>query len=187
MDKSLRQQLGREAKALWNAGRALEAGKLLFERVPIEHQAEWSANILEIACDHFLASPEIEAVLKFARNPDIFGRGTEGEWREAHKIVTKVMMFPYLLPEPFSQTIFTLAINVGKVAYNAQGFPAPFDYDAGWEIVATLLQIVQGWNDAEFEEKVWSLLCDEKFLSLETPLTDPSLYPEWFSRQTKQI
>ena len=74
--------------------------------------------------------------------------------------------------------IFTLASNVGKVVYNAQGYPAPFDYDAGWEIVATLMQIVQGVNDAEFEAKAWSVLCTEKYVKLETPMTNPSFYPE---------
>jgi hypothetical protein len=186
MDESLRQKVVWEAQELWRAGRALEAGKLIFERIPIENLAEWSANILEIALEYFPPSPDIEAVLEFAKHPDGFGKGIDGKSREAHAIVDKVNRFPYLRPEPFPQVIFTLATNVGKVVYNVQGYHAPFDYDAGWEIVATFLQIAQGVNDPEFEAKAWSVLCAEKYLKLETPMTDPLFYPEWFVKHRKQ-
>ena len=186
MDEPVRQKIVWEAQELWRAGRARDAGKLVFESIPIEHLAEWSANILEIALDHFPASPDIQAVLEFAKHPDDFGKGIEGKAREAHAIVDEVNRFPYLLPQPFPQMIFTLATNVGKVIYNVQRYPAPFDYNAGWEIVATLLQIVQGVNDAEFEAQAWSVLCSEKYMKLETPTTNSSFYPEWFINQRKQ-
>ena len=186
MDESMRQKIVWEAQELWRVGRALDAGKLIFERIPIEYLAEWSANILEIALDHFPTSPDIQAVLEFAKHPDAFGKGVDGKWREAHAIIDEVNRLPYLLPEPFPQVIFTLATNVGKVVYNAQGYPAPFDYDAGWEIVATLMQIIQGVHDPEFEAKAWSVLCAEKYMKLETPMTNPSFYPEWFINQRKQ-
>jgi hypothetical protein len=72
------------------------------------------------------------------------------------------------------------------VVYNVQQFPAPFDYDAGWEVVAILMQIVQGVQEADFEAKVWSVLCAEKYLKLEKSMTDPLFYPEWFVNQRKQ-
>ena len=186
MDEASRQKIVSEAQELSRTGRALEAGKLIFEHIPTDHLAQWSANILEIALDHFLTSPDIQAVLEFAKHPDVFGNGIDDKWREAHAIIDEVNRFPYLLPEPFPQLVFRLATNVGKVVYNAQGYPAPFDYDAGWEVVAILIQIVQGVRDPKFEAKAWSVLCAEKYMKLDTPMTNPLLYPEWFINQRKQ-
>src|SRR5512138_4038452 len=101
MDESMRQKIAWEAQELWRAGRALEAGKLIFERIPIEHLAEWSADILTIALEHFPPSPSIQAILEFAKDPDTFGKGITSKWREAHAIIDEVNRFPYFLPQPF--------------------------------------------------------------------------------------
>lgn len=170
MEESLKRQVVHEAQELWNAGHSLEAGKLIFEHIPREHRPAWAAGVLEIARGYFPPSREIEAVLEFAKNPDRWGKGEEGRWREAHRIIDAVNNFPYLPPEPFPQTIVTLAKNVGKVVYNAQGYPAPFDHDAGWEIAETLKQIVQGVNDAEFTARAWATLCCERYIELEAPI-----------------
>lgn len=186
MDETVRQLIVLEAQELCRVGRSLEAGKLIFEYIPVEFTSEWSANILEIALDYFSPSSDVQAILEFAKHPDTFGKGVNGKWREAHEIVDEVNRFPYLLPESFPKLIYTLATNVGKVVYNAQEYPAPFDYDAGWEVVATMIQIVQGVSNPEFETKAWSVICDNKYMKLETPVSKPLLYPEWFINKNKQ-
>jgi hypothetical protein len=166
MNEALKQQIVHKAQEFWNTGYALEAGKLIFERIPREYRSAWAARVLEITCGHFASSEDIEAFLAFAKNPNQWVKDRDGNWHEVHALVSRFTGFTYH-PEPFPQLIFMLAKNVGKVVYNASGYPAPFDHHAGWEIADTLKQIVQGINDAEFETKAWSALCDQKFIELD--------------------
>jgi hypothetical protein len=164
MDEIWKREIVQKTLELWDAGNALEAGQIIFEHLPRESRPPWAATVLKIAYEQFPPAAAIEAVIEFAEHPDRWGTGAEGRYHEAHQIVDEVNRFPYLLPEPFSQTIYTLAKNVGKVVYNAQLYPAPFDHEAGWEIAETLKHIVRGINSDEFAERAWMALCNEKYI-----------------------
>ena len=62
-----------------------------------------------------------------------------------------------------------LAENVAKVTYNAYGYAAPFDHDAGWFIGAIFLSVAEQVKDDEFNTKAWSILSNEKYITLTTP------------------
>jgi hypothetical protein len=163
--KDLRKhQIVDKVKELWNANHSLDAGELLFERIPITHWAAWGASILEFIRKLMPPSAEIDAVIELALRQDRWNPENQAEWRAAHKIVDDVNDLHYVLNEPLSKSVFTLAKDVAKIVYNSRGYPAWFDYDAGWAIADDMKQIAVLLNDTEFSTKALLVLCNEKFI-----------------------
>ena len=167
MNNLQKQQLSQEAQKLWQTNQAYEASKLIFEHIPREDRATWAGNILKAAYPHFPLAPDIEAVIQFTENANNWSQERQ---KEAMQIVDTVNRFSKRPPIPFPQLIYNLAAMVGKITYNAQHFPAPYDHNAGWKIGEILKQIAQGIDSQKFEENAWKQLCNEQFLELDQPI-----------------
>ncbi len=169
MEETFTKRILREAKEQWDAGHALEAGRLVFDRIPWKQRAAWGISILELVQGFVSPSSEIEAVVELAKRPESTNPENEDEWRAAHEIVDAVNDLHYELTDPPAKRVFTLAKDVAKVVYNSRGYPAKFDYDAGWKIADDLKQIVHEAEDTEFEGRAWATLCNEEFIQLKVP------------------
>lgn len=159
MKKTHQQQIMREAYQYWITDRPLIAGSLIFESVPVEKRHQWAAEILEFVYLHLPSLLEVDQLLEFAKNPNKWGEGKEGDYHHAHQLVDMV--------NQRETPLMALATQVGKVVYTAQQFPAPFDHSAGAKIATVLKKITQQINTIEFEQEAWKRLCDERFIKLE--------------------
>jgi hypothetical protein len=160
-----------EAEKSWNGENPSEAGRVIFEHIPRKDRFIWAASILELACNRLSTIPsEIEAILDLAKNHNRWGEGEEGTWKDAHAIVVAAIGLALTHEDSLNTSISTLAMNVGKVVYNARWYPAPFDHNAGWEIAENLREIVAHANDPEFTAEAWSALSNEKYIKLMKPI-----------------
>ncbi|MEP7135795.1 MAG: hypothetical protein ABI904_12765 [Chloroflexota bacterium] len=173
MKFTTKEEIIQRACELWCLGDAWTAGRVIDVHIPIEKRAEWIANILDVVSVRFEKDPSIDDVIDFARNPNKFGKGNDGNPKDAHRVVDTVNCFPYN-PESFSQTIFILVAHAGKVVYNAQGFDAPFDYHAALTIFEIAKSMSQEFQDENFEKGIWLSLCPENLLVVESQ----PIYPE---------
>lgn len=148
----------KRAGELWSSGKALEAGQILFELLPVQRRPEWAASILRLVLEKSrLRSRPINTLLRIADRP--------AKWRKAHcafyALRTKTLELEAKSAPSEKQTTFLyhllLAENVAKVIYNASGsaIPRPFDYDSGYWVVSCLRHLVDLWNDQEFTQKAW--------------------------------
>ena len=118
---------------------------------------------------------QIQDVIAFARTPDEWANNTSmDQGKKAHDFFDSVRLLT--LAEERKDTkdtlygnMLLLAENVAKVTYNAYGYGAPFDHDAGWWIVANLKRITDLVNDTEFSTAAWKVLTNEAYIELETP------------------
>jgi hypothetical protein len=149
-----------EARGHWNAGRSLEAGRLLFERIPMELRPAWAASVLDIALSYLPTIPEVEAVLQIAEDPS--------RWPEAYEAFSAVRALTLQAEGQAGGQLYPqvlgLAELVAKVTYNASEDIAPFDPDSGWWIAVVLKNIVDEADDPEFAVKAWAVLSSERFL-----------------------
>jgi hypothetical protein len=162
MDIKRKQKIISDARTFWDNEHLLEAGKLIFESIPVELRHVWAASILEFAYAHFPAVPEIDAILEYARNPDKWSVGKESKYLAARQLVNAVNLH--------DNSLFELATQVGKVVYTAQQYPTPFDHSAGWQIAVALKRLAEQIIDPGLEERAWSILCNQSLLELETPV-----------------
>lgn len=149
-----------EAREHWDEGRLLEAGRLLYERIPIELRPVWAAEVLAIACNHLPIIPEVETVLEMASDPS--------RWPEAYETFSAVRDLTLqaegqAVGRPYLEVLWLVEL-VAKVTYNASGGPAPFDPDSGWWVAVALLDIVDQVDDPEFAAKAWATLSSERFI-----------------------
>jgi len=160
------------ARAHWESGCGLDAGRILYERVPRRLRPLWGASALRAASRFIPEIPEIEAVLAFAENPDKWGDGAENKEEQAHGFfdAARILALEYQDKDRPLESILILAENVAKVTYNAYGYPALFDHDAGWLIVAALMYIAEQVGDAEFTAEAWSLLSNKEYITLTGPV-----------------
>jgi hypothetical protein len=173
MELDAKEEIIHRARESWDSGDAWETGKLIDVHIPIEKRAEWIASILAVVAVMFEKDSGIDDVIDFARNPNKFGEGREGNKRAAHHVVDTVNRFLYD-PEHFSQTIFILAAHAGKVVYNAQGFLAPFDYHAALTVFEMAKIMTQKFQDEKFATNLWLALCPENLIVVE----DQPIYPK---------
>lgn len=152
----MKQRLIDKVQEHWKAGRSLEAGRLLYENIPVELRPAWAAEVLAIARSHVPPIPEVEAVLEIASNPS--------RWPEARETFRAVRKLTLQAEEPLYEGVLILAENVAKVTYNSSGHPPPFDHDSGWWIAQNLKYIIEQVNDPEFTADAWSTLSSERFM-----------------------
>jgi len=141
-----------QAQRDWEAGRALDAGRLIYERIPPRQRPGWAARALEAVRGLIPKTPEIDSVLEIARDP--------ARWRAAHAAFTAVRALTLEAKDPLVEAVLHLAENVAKVTYNASGGPAPFDHDAGWWVAQNLHGIISrgGEKASTLRAEAWSLL-----------------------------
>jgi hypothetical protein len=141
-----------QAQRDWEAGRALDAGRLIYERIPARQRAAWAARVLEAVRELAPETPEIDRVLQIARDP--------AKWGEAHEAFNAVRALALEAKDPLVEAVLHLTESVAKVAYNASGGPAPFDRDAGWRVAQNLHAIISRGGDkaSRLKAEAWSLL-----------------------------
>jgi len=167
------EDISQKASEFWMQGDAWTAGRLIDTHIPIKNRAEWMAGILDVVTPKFEIDESINEIIDFARNPNKFGSGLDGNANAAHRVVVSANRFPYD-PENFLQSIYILAAHAGKVIYNAQDFGAPFDYHATLTIFEIAEKMVQEFQDKEFEKKLWSSLCPRNLINVESQ----PIYPD---------
>jgi hypothetical protein len=150
----------RAARALWDAGKSLEAGRVLFEAMPAEERPSWAGTILQFCCDHAPTVPaEVAAVLELTRK--------RSEWHRGHKVFDALRRLTLRIErnevpaDTMLRGIVGVAENVAKVTYNATSPADPFDADSGWWIVSNVYWILQRIADKAFSDGAWGVLSGE--------------------------
>jgi hypothetical protein len=144
-----------EARRHWDAGRALDAGRVVYEAIPPHRRPLWAARVLRLVCELIPPVPEINAVLSLAAEP--------ARWANAHDAFRAMRRLTLQVEgkDPLREGVLFLAENVAKVTYNAAGCPAPFDADAGWWIAQNVHFLAERLGDPEFERRAWEALVDD--------------------------
>lgn len=151
--------IAHQAYLLWQKGQSLDAGRLIFEKLPLQTRPIWAAKILKIVIEKAgIVDSSFRRILKIADNPDL--------WKDAHaafsEIRREVLKLDKLRQNGLSAEqdtfccILSLAELVAKVTYNATEPSDEFDEDSGWWIVPSLRAFGDSWKDAEFLEKAWN-------------------------------
>jgi hypothetical protein len=152
-----------QAFLYWRQSQPLEAGRLLFERVPPEDRARWAARILQLVVQRTgIKPPAIAKILLIAGNPN--------DWGRAHDAFSHAREFTLQLENAGDESagqklllrLSLLAELVAKVIYNASHPVDEFDKDSGWWIAVLLKEILDSVNDEQFSQTMWSALSSEQ-------------------------
>jgi len=148
-----------QARELWRSGKAIDAGRLLFEHLKPELRPMWASRLLRAVVQRTeIKSPSIDAILVISENV--------ADWNNAHRAFSFVREATLKLEEIQGRSIHQelllaqlyLAENVAKVVYNATNPPDPFDEEAGWWLAVCLKRVLDLLADPSFEEFIWSKL-----------------------------
>ena len=148
-----------KARGLWKNGNALEAGRLIFESLPVGTRPQWAARVLRLVVDRTgVKSEPVELAISIANTPD--------DWSKAHDVFSTVrdatLELERLRPLSPPQTLLLrhlgMAELVAKVAYNATNPVDEFDEDSGWWIAPCLKHILDSLDDEKFSIAAWSAL-----------------------------
>jgi hypothetical protein len=152
-----------KARECFQSGLFLEAGRLIFERLPNEIRPSWAVKILRLVLDRTgVDRTHFERLLYTADHPRLWGNGhrafdilrDEGlRLLELHKKRKLTKQGELML------NLISLAELVAKVTYNAADPPDPFDEDSGWWIAPSLKGFTDMWKDEDFSKAAWSALC----------------------------
>lgn len=139
-------------RGLWEAGRYLEAGRVVYEDLPRERRPVWAASMLAAVCRYAPSTPEIDAVLEVARTPV--------RWHEGHDVFDAVRRRTLQMHgrDRVYEAVLMLAENTAKVIYNATLPSAPFDADSGWWLVPNLMAVCALAQDPALTERAWTLI-----------------------------
>jgi hypothetical protein len=153
-----------QAAEYWAKGESLEAGKLIYDRIPTKARPKWAASILRLVLDRSgIQSSLFSEVLAMADN--------ENMWESGHRVFDKLRDRTLQLnelrrgsglteDEELLLSVMSLAELVAKVIYNATNTPDEFDEDSGWWIAVCLKAFTdRKWTDEEFTAAAWSALC----------------------------
>lgn len=160
------EEIIQNARTFWDQGDTFLAGELIDTHIPKRNRAKWMVGVLETVAPKFKKDTSIDDVIDFAKNPEKFGNGLDGNAKAAHEVVDNANSIPYL-PEQFPLTIFILAAFAGKVIYNAQNFPMPFDHDAALTVFEMAKIMTEKFEEEEFARRLWIHLCPVELLTLE--------------------
>ncbi len=149
-----------QAQRDWEAGRALDAGRVLYEHMPRQQRPAWAAHVLEFVKALVPKTPEIERLLEIARNP--------AKWPEAQEAFKAVRGLKVAAKDPLLEATLALAETVAKVTYNGSGRPTPFDQHSGWRVASDLHTVISraGEKTPKLEAEAWAILST---LSTEQP------------------
>ncbi len=148
-----------KARSLWKGGQALDAGRLIFENLPVERRPQWAARVMRLVLDRTaVKSQPIEHAICLANTPS--------EWSKAHDAFSALRRATLDMEQLEARTPqqdlllnhLLLAELVAKVTYNSTNPPDEFDEDSGWWIAPCLKDILDAVNDENFSLTVWSAL-----------------------------
>jgi len=152
-------QILSEARNLWNKGNALEAGKLIFENLPVGTRPQWAARVLRLVVDRTgVKSQPVELAISIANAPK--------DWGKAHDVFSTVRkatlelgrLKPLSAPQTLLLRQLGLAELVAKVTYNGTNPDDEFDEDSGWWVAPLLKNILDSLDDEKFSAAAWSAL-----------------------------
>jgi hypothetical protein len=145
------------ARAMWDAARPLEAGRILFEAMPEDDRPSWAGAVLRFCCAYTPTVPaEVKAVLDLT--------GTRSAWHRGHLVFDALRRLTLRIEgnempaDTMLRGIVGVAENVAKVTYNATFPDDPFDADSGWWIASNVYWIQQRIADEAFDDRAWSVL-----------------------------
>jgi hypothetical protein len=122
-----------KAKEAWAEGRFLDCGQALYEPMQPQERVNWAANLLMFCMQYSPSLPAIDRVVELAKAPS--------DWRLAHAAFNEVRRMTLVAEardsaiDPGLKSLLFVAETTAKVIYNASGEPAPFDANAGWQLV----------------------------------------------------
>jgi hypothetical protein len=150
------------AKECWQSNQPLEAGRLIYENLPVEDRPLWAARILRLALEKSGADrSHFERILDTVDHPRQWGNGHRcfDILRQATLELDNLRRRRALTEdeEILAHLIF-LAELVAKVTYNAVDPSDPFDENSGWRIAAALQWFTGIWNDEVFAKAAWLAL-----------------------------
>jgi hypothetical protein len=163
MDDVQRRQIVSAARDFWDRDHPLKAGMLIFERIPLASRADWAADILEFAYQHIDPISEIDAVVHFARHPELWSREQR---REAHGIIEAVQARSR--KSLVDGLVLQLAEHTGAIAYTSTQLWDLFDHNRGWYIADVLNKTVKA---LQLDEAVaWQIIANELYILLDEPV-----------------
>ncbi|MCW3059556.1 MAG: hypothetical protein JWQ02_1377, partial [Capsulimonas sp.] len=141
-----------EARSYWESGRAMEAGRILYDQLPVKKRPLWAVGILEACLPLIPPVAEFEHVRALGHD--------RSRWREAHDAFSAVRALTLQNDKlPDSSELYgwmlVLTENTAKVIYNGSEEQAPFDHDAVWAVLACARGVVDAANQHDLEEEVW--------------------------------
>lgn len=132
----------KQAADYWIEGEAMEAGKLLFQRLSNDLRPRWAARILRLVLEKAgIQSPLFAKVLYDADHQRLWGDGHRAfsTLRDSTLKLDEVRRTRGLTEgQDTLACVLALAELVAKVTYNAANPPDEFDEDSGWWIVSSL-------------------------------------------------
>jgi hypothetical protein len=146
------------ARAEWDAGRSLEAGRLLYDSLLPQERPAWAAAALELLRPRVRRIRQVDVVLALARDPS---RWTEGHraFQAVRELTLRAEQWASLgRRDPLRYAYLMLAENTAKVIFNATGGLRSFDADCGWWVARCLYDAVELLDDPELRSQAWEVL-----------------------------
>jgi hypothetical protein len=154
------------ARDYWQSGQLVEAGRLIYDNLPVEARPAWAARILRLVLDKSEADrSSFLRILDTAKHPPWWANGHRcfDLLRDESLGIDELRRKRALRnDEDLLARLLWLAELVAKVTYNAVDPPDPFDEDAGWFIATSLRGFVDMWQDEEFSKAAWLALCSDR-------------------------
>ncbi len=146
------------AKKQWFEGDSLEAGRLLFERIPPGQRAAWACRILEVAVRSVgVSNPLYDQLLTIQQSE---WNTTKLEHFDRIRNQTLVLESSSHSWRPASQELILsyIAENVAKVIYNECETDDEFDEDSGSWVVRCLADLSDSSGMSEWRNVFWETM-----------------------------
>lgn len=143
-----------QAREHWDAGRPLEAGRTVYERLPSADRPRWAGELLAVT---YLRARRLNLVARLPNVERVLAIATEeARWPEARQahgelqgvLVDESRQSPRDL---LRLALLAFAEVVAKVTYNASGQPDPFERSAGPRVATALRAVLAELADGELE------------------------------------
>lgn len=151
------------ARDHWQQGSALEAGRLIFDSLPIERHPGWATAILVAILDRTqITCDAVQRLLEVAKSPT--------DWGKAHQVFDQLRRVTIMMERSTKRDyrqnlllkVLYLAELVAKVIYNSTNPEDEFDEDSGWWIAPCLQDVLDFVNDDSFSAKMWLVLSSQE-------------------------
>jgi hypothetical protein len=147
----------KQAAGYWREGKALDAGRLIFENLPSDIRPKWAGKILaSVVTRSGVTLPEIERIIHLTDSPEQWPQGHDAFSAVRKRTIELEQLKERTPEEALLLSHLLLAELVAKVIYNATNPPDEFDDDSGWWVVVTLKEILDLLADHSFSRSMWS-------------------------------
>jgi len=156
------------ARHSWDSDAPYQAGRAIFEYIPIPDRRRWAADMVEIVYPLIPPSPVIEAVLDLARQ--------DARWEGAdHPLHLPVQQVVYAVraalhaDHEVQETILALIYNAAKAICNSRYPAVLFDHDAAWRVVVYAKALVSQLQQPGLAERLWLAISNRHYIQLDDP------------------